>query len=403
VSLKSADRSVLDVVAFFARYGIEVGLLVPTPTGLDKGIMDAHASLRDYLLSKGVHDYKDQPQGQDNKKVVDAWIVGQNALNQTKASLYRPTTKDGDPRIWFYGLKDHCQPGNVLAVIAVAEGLYVLNASDLELLRSAGAAGSPLGGLVARLRQKGNPAADELLGLLKDVCARGFIPTMRSGDTGVGFTLEALLGIRANSSQKPDFKGIEIKSGRVGSRGLAASRSSLFSSKPDWVNSAIKKPLELLDTHGYKADDGVRRLACTLCNAPNSLGFFLEVDAEPDVLHAMRNVASRPEKLVQWALPHLRRRLSEKHRETFWVKARTRNGGAGEEFHYYEVQHTMGPLVSNFAALIESGHIEFDFTFKEAFRKNGKRWAREHGYLFKIDSRDRELLMPAFATHALVA
>ena len=31
---------------------------------------------------------------------------------------------------------------------------------------------------------------------------------------GVGYTLETLLGIAANSSKAPDYKGIEIKSGR---------------------------------------------------------------------------------------------------------------------------------------------------------------------------------------------
>ena len=51
--------------------------------------------------------------------------------------------------------------------------------------------------------------------MLSDVSRKGFIKTMRPGDTGVGFTLETLLGIEANSNKAPDYKGIELKSSRV--------------------------------------------------------------------------------------------------------------------------------------------------------------------------------------------
>ena len=71
----------------------------------------------------------------------------------------------------------------------------------------------------------------ELLSKLQYVAAKGWIATMRRGDTGVGYTLETLLGIRANSSRKPDFKGIEIKASRVRGSGK---KITLFSKTPAW-------------------------------------------------------------------------------------------------------------------------------------------------------------------------
>mgnify|MGYP000636587006 CR=1 FL=1 len=53
-----------------------------------------------------------------------------------------------------------------------------------------------------------------LLAKIKEVNKKGWIKTLRKGDTGVGYTLETELGIRANSNQKPDFHGIEIKAFR---------------------------------------------------------------------------------------------------------------------------------------------------------------------------------------------
>ena len=46
---------------------------------------------------------------------------------------------------------------------------------------------------------------------IKSINNEGWIKSLRRGDTGVGYTLETKLGIKANSKKKPDYKGIEIK------------------------------------------------------------------------------------------------------------------------------------------------------------------------------------------------
>ena len=397
MSLDQADRPLAEVLTPFAAHWLEVGLIVPTATGMQKAIMDAHAPLREYLSAAAVHDYADQSQGPDYKRKVTTWLVGRDGIEYTESSLYRPLTKQGDPRIWIYGLPKYANPGNVLALLAGDGGLYVVNGSDLALMASAGDPFSTLGTLLARLSPRRSAVADELLAKLRAVSSLGYLPSLRAGPTGVGYTLETHLGIKANSSKSPDFKGIEIKAGRTLASGRAATRSNLFSLAPDW-DASPHSALSLLRAHGRDNEDGRRQIYCTLANAPNpTFGLYLGVDQPDDLLHSLRGEpAGRPaagdEQIFQWRLHALRDALLAKHRETFWVKARARGTNSSETFHYYEVEHTKGPLAANLAPLIETGHVQLDFLLSIKKGKTGKERARDHGYLFKLWERDRHLL-----------
>jgi len=39
----------------------------------------------------------------------------------------------------------------------------------------------------------------------------GYVPSLRNGPTGIGFTLETLLGIDENNDALPDIEGAELK------------------------------------------------------------------------------------------------------------------------------------------------------------------------------------------------
>jgi hypothetical protein len=54
--LGKADFPVATALQMLTRHGIEVALLVPTPTGLEKSIFDATDGLREYLAGRGYHD-----------------------------------------------------------------------------------------------------------------------------------------------------------------------------------------------------------------------------------------------------------------------------------------------------------------------------------------------------------
>jgi len=124
--------------------------------------MDAHGQLRDYLRREGVHDYAAQEKGGDAKVRVPAWYLKHDTVVDATASLYRPETKNGDPRIWFSGLPKHSIAGNVLALLAHAGEIYIANVSRPDIWESASDASTPLGQLLDRMSAARNrPIADK--------------------------------------------------------------------------------------------------------------------------------------------------------------------------------------------------------------------------------------------------
>ena len=402
--LSKSDKPIGDVIRKLASYGVEAAYIVPTATGLGKSILDAHGSIREYLKLRNVHDYASQLQGDQGKKILRAWFVGEREMTETKVALYRPETKAGDPRIWPHGLKNHARAWNLVAVVEIAGELYFINASDPLILASIDDAASPIRSVLDSVKSKSGIVASKLLSKLGAISRKGFVDSMRPGDTGIGFTLETMLEIKENSSRSPDFEGIEIKASRIGSRRQRTNRVNLFSQVPDWTNSNLKNGLQILDRHGYKDERGRLQLYCTVTSAPNPQGLYFEVDSVADKLE---NLCDRPtpgEKVVGWELAKLRSRLAEKHNETFWVKALQRSSGAGhEQFHYVEVEHTRGPLVGNFGTLVEIGAITMDYALHEERTQSGTRKSRDHGYLFKILPSNLDLLFPPSNIYVLNA
>lgn len=394
--LELSDRPIAEVVRQLALHGVDAAYLVPTATGLEKAILDCIAPVRSYLRREGIHDFDRQAQGPEHKVKLTARVVLPDRLVDTTASLYRPVTKQGDPRIWFYGLGDYAEAGNLLAVFAIEGVLYVVNSSRTDVWSSLDQVGSPLQRIIERKRiQRGGPA-EELLAKLKRVSARGFIGTVRAGDTGVGATLEDALGIRANTNKGPDYRGIEIKASRRLPTGRAKNRVSLFSQVPDWSASRYKNGSELLKAHGY-VKDGRRQLYCTVGKKPNPQGLYNQVDASTGNLVNLCSRDGATEDVCVWPLDSLRDRLREKHRETFWVKARSRGEGESEEFHYVEVEHTRLPLLGNLELMLEAGQITFDYTLSVKARGG----SRDHGYLFKAWPEDFVLLFPPSVRYTL--
>lgn len=313
--------------------------------------------------------------------------------------MYRPNTKQGDPRIWLGNpVRAYASAYNLLALSIAGDELYVLNMSDPSVQVSLDDEGSPFRRAV-RIADRGSSSATELLDRLRRIAARGLVPTMRAGPTGIGYTLESLLGIAANSRKDPDFKGIEIKAKR--SRlGKGANRSTLFSKVPSWKLSPVGSALGLLEKRGYV--DGENRLALyhTLrATAPNSLGLQLDIDPVNDWLRQVfvEPGTGKTEHDVTWELPELKADLAKKHGETFWVRANCAGDGEGEQFHYVEVQHTRKPMAANFVALVEAGVITVDYLLY----KMSETRARDHGYLFKIHPDNLGALFPPPQVHAL--
>ncbi len=367
--------------------GYDVAFLVPTETSMSKSIMDAHGSVRSFLNSADIHNYTNQKQG--IKKTIEASFIFNSDVITCKVSLYRPETKKGDPRIWIYGLNKYATPYNLIALIAVNSELFIVNCSNSEDL------GYALSNILPSPSKQKSTISSELLEKLIVISDRGFIDTIKSGDTGVGMTLEHLLGISANSSKSPDYKGIELKSARVGLNRKQNNKKNLFSKVPKWKYCPIGTPENLVLKRGYIDKAGDHALRHTVDGSkPNSCGLYLDIDYVNDHLRQMfkdiKKTDMSPVHDMTWIFEELRAALRKKHRETFWVKALHNNNRQAEKFHYIEAEHTSNPYIDKMELLIETGLITMDYTFH--LKPSGK--VRDHGYLFKLKANSISALFP---------
>lgn len=396
--LAKSDTPIDLIAADLAKHGVEAGYFVPTDTGMSKSIVDAHDSIRRFLKSKSLHDFESQRQGPEHKRLIAVKLVLPDRTLDRELSLYRPKTKKGDPRMWVGRLGEYASPFNLIALIVDSSGtIFVVNCSHKDVWASRTRVGSPLNELLSRASK--SDVAEELLEKLTDISAMGFVDSMRTGPTGIGFTLESLLGISANSNRAPDYRGIELKSGRVPTTGTARSRSTMFSQIPKWEISYLKSGKEILQSYGYfNSSKGRAQLYCSVSAVPNSQGLFMRVDSSGELIENLAVKSDGTETpVVVWVLSELEAALAAKHKETFWIKAQQRKSGSLEQFHFTSVVHTRSPLVSNFGLLVDTGKIEMDYTLSS--KPSGG--TRDHGYLFKIWPRNFDLLFPPPINYAL--
>ena len=390
--LAMADTNLEQFLPIFAGTGVPVAFLVPTPTGFEKSIMDATAPIRDLLVNAELHDYELQQQGPENKVCVKTYLVEKDRLIETETSLYRPVTKKGDPRIWIYNLKKYCKPCNLLALIIFEKEIYVFNLSNPDISSSLNGRGYCYEILSEAVR-KDNLIAEELLSKLKRIHAQGFIPSITSGDPGVGDTLEHALGIERNNSKAPDYKGIELKTTRLTRNGSArqTTRSTLFTRVPDEGMTYR----EIIDNYGkVQVPRGSREARLQLyetfrCSRPNAYDLVLEVDVNDDRLNLLHQEERLRKYVSAWRLKNLRDALTLKHHETFWIKAQSETRNGIEYFRYDKVLHTKNPNTSLLAPLLEADKITIDLAAH--YKPDGK-W-RDHGILFKMAPNDLPLLL----------
>ena len=387
-----SDTNIEQFLPIFAKTGVPVAFLVPTPTGFGKSIMDATAPIRELLRNSCVHDYDQQSQGQNNKEIVDTYIVRPDSLIQTDTSLYRPETKKGDPRIWIYNLKPYCQPCNLLALIVIERKIYVFNLSDRRIADSLFSKGFCYN-ILEEASHKDKLVSEELLNKLHIIHNRGFIPSITPGDPGVGDTLEHVLGIERNNSKAPDYKGIELKTTRLTRNGgnRTTTRSTLFTRVPDEGMSYR----QIVDAYGKvqvprgSTEARLQMYETLMCARVNAYDLILEVDVNNDKLNIMHQEERVRKYVSAWYLENLRKALLLKHHETFWVKAQSETRGGIEFFRYDKVLHTKNPNASLLAPLFEANKITVDLAAH--YKPDGK-W-RDHGVLFKMMPDDLPLLL----------
>jgi hypothetical protein len=381
-------------IKILTKNQVSLSLIEPTETGLKKSIMDATGSVRNFLKENNIHDYDIQGQGPENKVQIDAIIYQDFQVIQSIASLYRPKTKKGDPRIWFSGLTKIANPNDLIAMIFYSGSFHIFNLTQLnvEALLNSNLI-NPLKELISEISGKANEVAFELLAMLRKVASSGPIPSMVAADTSVGRTLETALGIDINSSKQPDYKGIELKS----FRSSRTNRKNLFAQVPEWSLSKFKSSAEILDAFGYHREEDFKLYCTVSAITRNSQGLALRLDS--DIKQLVEN-SDKPEigDFVVWTLNTLHNRLLEKHKETFWVEATSTYIDGLEHFQYSIVEHTKKPITSQFDILVDQGIITLDHLIKR--NSNGK--VVEKGPIFKIKPKGLDLLFPPSEKYNLI-
>lgn len=384
----------IERIKILTENSVELCLIEPTETGLVKSIMDATGSVRNFLRSKNIHDFGLQNQGQESKVQIESKLIDIDKSINSIASLYRPNTKKGDPRIWFKGLANYSKANDILGIIEFDGILYVLNITqiDLEKLLTSNIH-NPLKELIEEINHISNEVADELLILLNKIASQGPVPAMLKADTAIGRTLETLLGIDINSSKNPDYKGIELKS----YRDKKGNRKNLFAQVPDWNLSKFKSSSEILNNFGYNRGEDFKLYCTVSALVRNSQGLTLKLDSKINQLLENSDKDNIGD-FIAWNLETLHNRLLQKHNETFWIAADSIIIDNKEHFQFKKVEHTRKPIVTQFDILLEQGIITLDHLIKR--KPTGS--VVEKGPIFKIKPNALDLLFPPSQSYSLI-
>lgn len=392
--MRKLTKAEQEKIKLLTKNQVSLTLIEPTETGLKKSIMDATGSIRSFLKSENIHDYELQKQGTESKIIIPTVIHTGFKTIKSKASLYRPSTKNGDPRIWFYSLTKIADPNDIIAFTFYDDSFQVFNLTKLDISALINSAIiNPFQELIYAINFEESEISMELLNKLKIISKRGFVKSEVNSDTGIGRTIESLLGIKMNSSKAPDYKGIELKS----FRDKKNNRKGLFGKTPNWNLSKFKSRVEILDAFGYW-EDGIFRLYNTMRGTGrNAQGLILRIEDKKDWLVENSN---RPEigDFLVWELEILRKALLKKHKETFWIKAESKIEDNNEYFHFKEVKHTKNPMVDKFEILIETGAITMDYPIKRM--PNGK--VVDKGCNFKLKANCLDLIFPPSENYNLM-
>ena len=208
---------------------------------------------------------------------------------------------------------------------------------------------------------------------LKAIKAMGFIKSHRSSDTGIGKTLEDLLGINENNIPLPDIGEIaELKSYRSN----AKSMMTLFTLEP--LPKGGDRDRLLLDGFGYsKRDNGrLKELHSTLsCKKYNNQSLKLRVEKDKV------RIQGRDRKLnIFWNIELLKEKFNKKMPALVFVLADTKIIKGIEYFYYKEAYLLEDFSFELFKKRVGADDIVVDF--RMYYRPNGS--VRNHGTGFRV-------------------
>jgi len=213
----------------------------------------------------------------------------------------------------------------------------------------------------------------ELITKLKEIKARGFVKTHRAGPTGIGKTLEDLLGIQENNFSGPDAQEMELKSARKNSTSMLTLMTKTPMPKDSTAN--------LLKRYGYPSASGKLHLHFTL-SSTNFTGPKGKKELKIMVDEGVKIVTIQGEVIGFWRPDILKDAFMKKYPKggLLYVKADSKGRGADEEFHYNEAYILRGFNYPQFMELIKTDAIKVDLRL--GLYKSGR--THDHGTGFRI-------------------
>lgn len=219
----------------------------------------------------------------------------------------------------------------------------------------------------------------------------GWVKSVHSGFSGIGLTLESLLGIDTNSLPYPDFNGIEIKAKRCFGRGFV----TLFNCVP--TGPHIKETERIKDDFGYRCKElpEYKILNCSVYSHYKSrVGykyfFELKIDREKEKLFLLvfDVFGNLVEDVVYWDFDILKEKLMIKTSYLGIFLSYVRKIDCIEYFKYYKllIYHLKG--FDDFIDLIERGIIRINFKVNIYKTEERKGQLNNHGVGFDININD---------------
>ncbi len=225
---------------------------------------------------------------------------------------------------------------------------------------------------------------ESLIASLKDIKARGWIPSLRPANAGgIGNTLEDLLGIRENNLPLPNAAEWELKCQRAGSSSL----TTLFHLEPS-PRALRFVPNILLPRYGWSHQEAGLHYASSELSFRQTIhglhrsdrGFMIDVDRDNRkvlVSFAAAAVHSRHYQWLEsvelraglgelspqpyWGFDDLSHKAGVKLLNTFYVEAQVKRLEGVESFHYNRILILRGFHVDSFINALVQGAVLVDF------------------------------------------
>ncbi len=228
-------------------------------------------------------------------------------------------------------------------------------------------------------------------GFKKDFLAikeRGWVPSNRTHDTGIGKTFEDLIGIVENNNFLADYKGcLELKS----SRELSQSMVTIFTKAPSFpkkVNTLLREKYGQPDAES----EGMKILHTTVSATKfntfvNKFGFKLEVDdANKKILVIIKDLQTdKIEDIeVYYTFEQLKKIIQKKCKHIAYISAETKIENGRELFKFTKAVLLSGLNFEKFIDFIKKGLIVYDIRLGVYRSGKNKGKTHDHGSGFRI-------------------